>query len=385
MKQEVHRKITKKQPVLRDGGVCDRPRKDPYTAYRVLRDGGVAHSDVAREDEWWAAFYQVLEDSEWWKLQIKKQKKGKAVPHWSAPTEFLHAMCEEEEEARVSHGWLAFAALVASIQTARRVPANMADSQVVCLPKHSRSGRPDDQRLINLLDPIGRAIFGGWFTQTIKLKVAEDQFGFAAGVGSRDCLAIRWAMWERGRHSGWLVGEQHWDVKKAFDQIGRQQLRCDVFKMMTDDTQVSDAQHFFETLDNMYGKTRMQIQGNYFHTMSGVRQGDNIGPTLFRVSYDAASMEFNEKLRRQPEYRRTDVEYMGQTYDMMNGKYADDKSTTTYARSEDEMQELMMKKTETWKDTLAVRGLKLNDDTGRLVLHFSGKGSAAKYKRFIKN
>ena len=79
----------------------------------------------------------------------------------------------------------------------------LSDSEVFTILKKGGAG-PDFLRFINLLDGVGKMIFGGW------LELIEDpyrhwQFGFVRSRGVTDCMAIRWAIWERAAKAGWCL------------------------------------------------------------------------------------------------------------------------------------------------------------------------------------
>ena len=64
--------------------------------------------------------------------------------------------------------------------------------------------RPDFLRFSNLLDGVGKMIFGGW------LELIEDpyrhwQFGLVRSRGVTDCPAIRWQVGAKANNSGTLL------------------------------------------------------------------------------------------------------------------------------------------------------------------------------------
>ena len=114
-------------------------------------------------------------------------------------------------------------------------------------------------------------IFGGW------LELTEDpyrhwQFGFVPSRGFTDCLAVRWAIWERAAKAGWCPSEQQWDIVKAFDMLDSEQLFRDVT--------APNAPFVTDVLQDLYRQARLHIKKDAYLTRTGVRQGDNLGPGL---------------------------------------------------------------------------------------------------------
>ena len=151
-------------------------------------------------------------------------------------------------------------------------------------------------------------IFGG------RLELTEDpyrhwQFGFVRSRG----LQIAWlSVGPSGSVPGWCLSEQQWDIVKAFDMLDREQLFRDV-----------------TAPNDLYRQARMHIKKDAYLTRTGVRQGDNFGPSLFRRSCDAATQEWNEQLGARPWARRLVVRYtpMGlpeASIDLSVSGYADD-------------------------------------------------------------
>ena len=112
------------------------------------------------------------------------------------------------------------------IQYGEEVPYQLADGEVFKIPKLGGSG-PDFLRFINLLDSTCKLLFGYWLSYVLD-PYRHWQFGFTDGRGVPDCLAIRYAVWERACRAGWCVSEQFCDVVTAFDMLNRPQLFHDI-------------------------------------------------------------------------------------------------------------------------------------------------------------
>ena len=190
-----------------------------------------------------------------------------------------------------------YAILESRMQQEGRAPQLLSDSEVFTIPKKGGEG-PDFLRFINLLDGVGKMIFGGW------LELIEDpyrhwQLGFVRNRGVTDCLAIRWAVWERAAKAGWCLSEQQWDIVKAFDMLYRAQLFGDVIApsipFVTDVLQ-----------DLLSAGSHAHQEGRLLDS----NRGDNLGPGLFRRSHNATTQKWNEQLDARPWARRLVVRYI---------------------------------------------------------------------------
>ena len=133
---------------------------------------------------------------------------------------------------RCLHVWLGMRSLRAVCRTERRAPQFLSDNEVFTIPpkkpKKRRRWAPTFSGFINLLDGVGKMIFGGWLELMEEDPYRHWHFGFVRSPGVTECLAIRWAIWERAAKAGWRLSEQQWDIVKAFDMPGTEQLFRDV-------------------------------------------------------------------------------------------------------------------------------------------------------------
>ena len=129
-------------------------------------------------------------------------------------------MCLDGAEEAVEEFWRSgtplparmawYAILESRMQKERRAPQLLSDSEVCTITQKGGEG-PDFLRFINLLDGVGKMIFGGWL-QLIEDPCRHCQFGIVRSRGVADCLAIRWTIWERAAKAGWCLSEQQLDI-----------------------------------------------------------------------------------------------------------------------------------------------------------------------------
>ena len=203
--------------------------------------------------------------------RARRLARFRAVPSWATPNE-IHAMCLDGAEEAVEEFWRSgtplparmawYAILESRMQKERRAPQLLSDSEVFTIPQKGGEG-PDFLRFINLLDGVGKMIFGGW-PELTEDPYCHWQFGFVRSRGVTDCLAIRWAIWERAAKAGWCLSEQQWDIVKAFDMLDREQLFRDVT--------APSAPFVTDVLQDLHRQARMHIKKDAYLTRTGVRQ-----------------------------------------------------------------------------------------------------------------
>ena len=205
-------------------------------------------------------------------------KNGKATATWSIVAELhkFHLASADQITCEANPPLHALVLCSDVPNTAWRWgPALMAEGETFRTPKPSRSG-PDCVRFINMLDSKGKLLFGYWLSFVLN-PYRHWHFGFAYGRGVPACLAIRYAVWERACRAGWCVGEQFWDVVKAFDMLSRPKLFHDM---------QATAVWVLMALSSLCNRARMFAAHLWFLTHTRVRQGDSLGPGPFRRSYD---------------------------------------------------------------------------------------------------
>ena len=134
----------------------------------------------------------------------KKKKNGKATTTWSVPAE-LHKFHLANHIGSANPSACSGTAFFCRMLRGDEVPYQLADGEVFTITKPGCSG-PDFMRFINLLDSTGKFLFGYWLSYALD-PYRHWQFGFSDGRGVPDCLAIRYAVWERACRAGWCVSE----------------------------------------------------------------------------------------------------------------------------------------------------------------------------------
>lgn len=125
------------------------------------------------------------------------------------------------------------------------------------------------------------------------------QYGFSKGKGVQDALMLWNIVWQRLIASNWNVSSQFRDVLKAFDMISRAQMLDDI----------SPPYWFRRLLFTLLQRSCMFLYQIIYHTSTGVRQGDSMGPQLFRDSYDMSIGSWISSLRPLPWAQRLVLAY----------------------------------------------------------------------------
>ena len=236
--------------------------------------------------------------------RARRLARYRAVPSWATPNE-IHAMCLDGAEA------------VEDWRSGTPLPARLAwySWRAVCKKKEGLLNCFRTARCSQHPKKVARAqTFSGSL-----ICWASARLWRVAGAhrGPTPSLAVRLCAQPRGHrllghslgHLGaWCLSEQQWDIVKAFRNAAL---------LVTD------------VLQDLHRQARMHIKKDAYLTRTGVRQGDNLGPSLFRRSYAAAIQEWNEQLDARPWARRLVVRKNpnGQTetsIDLSVSGYADD-------------------------------------------------------------
>ena len=125
----------------------------------------------------------------------------------------------------------------------------------------------------------------------------------------------------------------------------------------------------------------MHIKKDAHLTRTGVRQGDNLGPGLFRRSYDAATQEWNEQLDARPWARRLVVRYIPMglpeaSIDLSVSGYADDLARAAVAKNLTELGQINREQqTDSLRAALKSRSLQLHPTKGIVLQRAAGRNS----------
>ena len=140
-----------------------------------------------------------------------------------------------------------------------------------------------------------------------------------------------------------------------------------------------------DVLQDLYRQARMHIKKDAYLTRTGVRQGDNLGPGLFRRSYDAATQEWNEQLDARPWARRLVVRYIPMglpeaSIDLSVSGYADDLARAAVAKNLTELGQINREQTDSLRAALKSRSLQLHPTKGIVILRAAGRNSMKDYQ-----
>ena len=314
--------------------------------------------------------------------RARRLARYRAVPSWATPNE-IHSMCLDGSRSsgvvapRCLHVWLGMRSLRAVCKKKEGL-LNCLRTEVFTIPKKGGEG-PNFLRFINLLDGVGKMIFGGW------LEFIEDphrhwQFGFVRSQGVTDCLAVRWAIWaiwERVAKAGWCLSEQQWDIVKAFDMLDREQLFRDVT--------ASSAPFVTDVLQDPHRQDRMHINKGRLLDSNGGASGRQLG-----------SRSLPTKLRRccSRVERAVGCTTVGSSFcrtifpnglpessiDLSVRGYADDLTRAAVAKNLTELGQINREQTDSLRAALKSRSLQLHPTKGILLLRAAGRNSMKDYQ-----
>ena len=139
------------------------------------------------------------------------------------------------------------------------------------------------------------------------------------------------------------------------------------------DVTAPNAPFVTDVLQDHHRQARMHIKKDAYLTRTGVRQGDNLGPGLFRRSYDAATQEWNEQLDARPWARRlvvrcTPLGLPEASIDLSVSGYADDLARAAVGKNLTELGQINREQTDSLRAALESRA-------GIVLLRAAGRNS----------
>lgn len=283
------------------------------------------------------------------KKAISSMKNNRAPGPDGIHGELLKLMCETNSQFIDM-----ILPLFNNIYDCGKLPEEWTNSLFITIPKKPHAKSCDQYRLISLINTITKV-----FTKVIhnriytkcESKVAETQFGFRGGFGTREAVFSLQVLIQRCRDMSRDVFVCFIDFSKAFDNVKHEKL----LKLLKD-TGIDSKD--IRIIANLYWNqsAKIRINGDLSENIQikkGVRQGCVMSPTLFNIYSEAI---FDEVL------------YDATEGIMMNGelinniRYADD--TAIIASSLKDLQNLLQRISEVSENY----GLQLNTSKTKWML-----------------
>ena len=178
------------------------------------------------------------------------------------------------------------------------IPNQWRLANVFPIPKNPLDDKrnPMTYRGISLLSTISK-VYTSLLNERIlnyletENKLVDEQNGFRKGRSCNDHIFTLTSVIQarlQERHSTFCA---FIDMKKAFDFVNRELL---FFKLLHNNIDGK----MYKSIKALYSKTSSRVQVNdcftsWFLTTSGVRQGDNLSPTLFAIFLNDLAVELN--------------------------------------------------------------------------------------------
>lgn len=121
----------------------------------------------------------------------------------------------------------------------------------------------------------------------------------------------------------------------------------------------------------------------WYHTTTGVRQGDNTGPRIFKREMLKVLTNWKRALDEDDSYTKMHVEYCGETIDISHSAYVDD----TWRMNLSWTGENLLLQTQTCKaefaNALKKQDLSIHPTKGQCLIQFGGRGLGEKTRKWI--
>ena len=279
---------------------------------------------------------------------IKKLRLGKAAGRDSICAELLKHMGET--------GLKELTFLCNLIYDTGYIPKELNQSIFITLPKKPGATDCSNFRTISIMSQVTKiflAIIQNRIKQKVDEELAEDQFGFRKGKGTREAVSCVRNLLERAIEMQNIVYLCFIDYRKAFDRIKHDQLVQDLKEINIDG---KDLRVIINLYWNQVAAVRVGTSCSDFVPIErGVRQGCVMSPVLYNL--------YAERITRSIQ-QLEGFSVGGRNINSI--RYADD--TTIIASSEDALQHII---TEVDKRSREI-GLEINEDkTKTMTVHRS--------------
>ncbi|OLQ01864.1 hypothetical protein AK812_SmicGene15364 [Symbiodinium microadriaticum] len=239
------------------------------------------------------------------------------------------------------------------------------------IPKPGGDPTPNGMRVINLLDPLGKAFYKAAF-QSHADTSACHQYGYSAKCSRRDAILQVTTLLQRLRMARMCTAANLYDLTKAFDMLSSQSVLQDL----------QQHQPFCPTIVAMLEDMQQRLlihlplsSGGslHVHVRDGVLQGGGTGPRLFRRVYDTVVGDWQQ--RTTPEACLTRVSYEDSVLDLSTSAYADDLLRVEAADTADGIEAATVEHTRDLQNDLQPHRLQLNLRKCESLVSIRGRGS----------
>jgi len=165
-------------------------------------------------------------------------------------------------------------------------PESWAKGHIKKLYKKDDPLEPNNYRGITITSVIGKllnSIMNNRITSFLEKqrKLNKEQISFKEGHRTADHLFVIKTLIRKYKKEHKSIYACFVDFKKAFDSIS---IPCLLYKLH----QIGISGYIYRLIQNMYSKTKLRVDvdiglTNEFISNIGVRQGDNLSPTLFNI------------------------------------------------------------------------------------------------------
>jgi exonuclease III len=275
------------EDLYQNGGDFD---EDFHQRVKVLKDNFDAFDDSEYGDTVPQAFEVMDNPITYNEVQraVNKAKLNKAVGYDHIPNEVLKNL----PTIRLLQE------LFNSCFRSGIIPSSWCKSLIKPIPKGSSNDKrlPTNYRGISLLSNIYKlyaSVLNSRLTTFLEAnqKIVEEQNGFRSLRACIDHLYTLTCIIRNRKLEGKDTFACFVDMRKAFDVVDRTSL---LFKL----SQVGVCKHLYESIAVIYQKTECTVLiGDYltdwFSTLGGVKQGDNLSPALFSIYINDLAEELN--------------------------------------------------------------------------------------------
>ena len=183
-------------------------------------------------------------------------------------------------------------------------PDQWCEGYITNIHKKGSHFAPENYRSITITSALGK-LFNTCLNTRLQTYLEQhniitpQQIGFEKGSSTIDHLfTFKTIIDKHTQTTSQKLYTCFIDFRQAFDKIWHQGL---LYKL----TQIGINNNFFTIIKNMYSKTKLSVKTqnrltNHFSSNIGVRQGDNLSPTLFNIYINDLALYINKQKQTDP-------------------------------------------------------------------------------------
>ena len=260
-------------------------------------------------------------------------------------------------------------------------PLRWHNSLAVPIDKEKGSGC-SALRLINLLDPVGKAYNKVLWSRRPDTERRHYSCGFLSGRRREQAMAQQWCLGWRLHKAKRGHATVFYDVRNAFPSPKHSKLtRLKEERLREQDAPLAQQRHQYATMQIQAPDKELLVQIG-----SGSLQGDGSAPEEFTELYNEVvdGWMLDRTLKDQGREFEVEDPLSGEVHNVGSTVYADDLATKIMAEDEDQLAHELRTVDAALDESLEELGMAQHPDKKEIVVRFYGKGASRSMRKVYK-